>query len=240
MSENLEILRHAQACIATAEQMRPIFSSAPLTAEKVAAHAFFCRCIDHFRGAVLLAQEGLDAEALALTRGIAETMFVVGGLLTGVVSTEEMEAFDRAGRAKGAKAQSDFLRRNATPDLQEVARSFAERNAGPILKFEEIARRIDAEDIYNGHYRMFSHKAAHPSMSSVAKYLDYSGDSTVVRYPGTGYSQRATVLIASSLFIHACAAVERWIGTTPEVNRAIHTRLLEMEAFGPVFGSADQ
>jgi hypothetical protein len=150
-----------------------------------------------------------------------------------------MEAFDRAGRAKGARAQDDFLRRNAAPDLRERVRSFAERNAGPILKFEEIAKRIDAQDIYNGHYRMFSHVAAHPSMSSVSKYLDYSGESTAVRYPGIGYEQRTTVLIATTLFMHACAAIERWIGATPEVNRAIHARLNEIEAFGPVIGRDD-
>lgn len=225
---------HSQACIATAEQMRPLFNAGPLTPEKVAASAFFCRCIDHFRAAVLLAEEALDAEALVLVRGIVETTFVVGGLLTGSVSVEEMEAFDRAGRAKGAKAQDDFLCRAARPDLREKVRAFAENNAGPILKFEQIARQIEAEDLYNGHYRMFSHLAAHPSMSSVAKYLDYGEVPTSVRYPGSGRSQRSTVLIACTLFMHTCAAIERWIGTTPEVNRAIHARLQELESFGPV------
>jgi len=229
-----EVLLHSHACIATAEQMRPLFNAAPLTSEKVAAHAFFCRCIDHFRAAVLLAQEDLDAEALALVRGIVETTFVVGGLLTGTVSIDEMEAFDRAGRAKGAKAQDDFLRRAASTDLREKVSAFAERNAGPILKFERIARQIEAEDLYNGHYRMFSHLAAHPSMSSVAKYLDYGEEPTCVRYPGSGRSQRSTVLIASSLFMHTCAAIERWIGTTPDINRAIHARLEELQSFGPV------
>jgi hypothetical protein len=229
-----DVLMHSQACIATAEQMRPLFNATPLTPEKVAANAFFCRCIDHFRAAVLLAKENLDAEALVLVRGIVETTFVVGGLLTGSVSIEQMEAFDRAGRAKGAKAQDDFLRRAATPDLREKVRTFAELNAGPILKFEQIARQIEAEDLYNGHYRMFSHLAAHPSMSAVAKYLDYDEVSTFVRYPGIGHSQRSTLLIACSLFMHTCAAIERWIGTTPTLNQAIHARLQELESFGPV------
>ena len=234
MAQTPEILLHSQACIATAEQMLPLFKVKPLTTEKLAAHAFFCRCIDHFRAAVLLAQEDLDPEALALVRGIVETTFVVGGLLTGSVTTEEMETFDRAGRAKGAKAQEDFLRRHASSDLREQVRNFAERNAGPILKFEQIAKQIDAEDLYNGHYRMFSHVAAHPSMSSVAKYLDYGEESTSVRYPGTGYQQRTTLLIACGVFLHTCAAVEHWLGTTPDVNQAIHARLLEHESFGPV------
>ena len=234
MAEMSEILLHSQACIATAEQMLSLFKAAPLTTEKLAAHAFFCRCIDHFRAAVLLAEEDLDAEALALVRGIVETTFVVGGLLTGSVTTEEMEAFDRAGRAKGARAQDDFLRRHATADLRERVQDFSERNIGPILKFEQIARQIDAEDLYNGHYRMFSHSAAHPSMSSVAKYLDYGEDSTRVRYPGIGRQQQSTVLIASSTFIHTCAAIEHWLGTTPDINQAIHARLNELESFGSV------
>lgn len=188
-----EILLHSRACIATAEQMLPLFKANPLTTEKIAAHAFFCRCVDHFRAVVLLAQEDLDPEALVLVRGIVETTFVIGGLLTGSVTTEEMEAFDLAGRAKGAKAQDDFLRRNASSDLRERVRDFAERNAGPTLKFEQIAKRIDADDLYNGHYRMFSHVAAHPSMSSISKYLEYGEDSTSVRYPGSSSFARVGV-----------------------------------------------
>jgi hypothetical protein len=234
MTHISEILLHSQSCIATAEQMLPLFKVTPLTTEKLAAHAFFCRCIDHFRAAVLLAQENLDPEALALVRGIVETTFVIGGLLTGSVTADEMEAFDRAGLAKGAKAQDDFLRRNATSDLRERVRDFAERNAGPTLKFERIAKKIDAEDLYNGHYRMYSHVAAHPSLSSISKYLDYGENSTSVRYPGIGHQQRTTLLIACGTLLHTCAAIEDWIGTTPSVNQAIHARLLEHESFGSV------
>ena len=103
MAQISEILLHSRACLATAEQMLPLFQADPLTTERLAAHAFFCRCIDHFRAAVMLAQENLDPEALTLVRGIVETTFVIGGLLAGSVTTAEMEAFDRAGRAKGAK-----------------------------------------------------------------------------------------------------------------------------------------
>lgn len=234
MIEKSAALAHSQACIATAEQMRVLFEAAPLTTEKVAAHAFFCRCIDHFRAIVLLAQEDLDAEALALARGIVETTFVVGALLTGVLSTEEIEAFDRTGRAKGAKAQDDFLRRRAPADLRERVRAFAEHNSGPVLKFEEIAKQIGEKDLYDGHYRLFSHIAAHPSMSSVAKYLDYGKDQTRISYPGAGRKSPSTILIGSTLFMHTCAAIEHWIGTTPDINQAIRTRLEEIESFGPV------
>jgi hypothetical protein len=240
MAQISEILLHSQACLATAEQVLPLFEVKPLTTEKLAAHAFFCRCIDHFRAAVLLAREDLDPESLALVRGIIETTFVIGGLLTGSVTANEMEAFDRAGRAKGAKAQDDFLRRNASSDLRERVRDFAERNSGPTLKFEQIAKKIDAEDLYNGHYRMFSHVAAHPSMSSISKYLDYGEDTTSVRYPGIGHQQRTTLLIACGVLLHTCAAIEHWLGTTPGVNQAIHARLLEHESFGSVVDSSRQ
>jgi Family of unknown function (DUF5677) len=234
MAQMSEILLHSQACIATAEQMLILFKATPLTTEKIAAQAFFCRCIDHFRGAVLLAQEDLDAEALALVRGVVETTFVIGGLLSGAVTTDEMEAFDRAGSAKGAKAQDDFLRRYATTELREQIRDYAERNAGPILSFEQIARKIDAEDLYNAGYRMLSRLAAHPSMSSVAKYMDYDEDPTKVRYPGNGRTRRTTLLIASAVFMQTCSEVERWLGTTQEINHAIHARICEHESFGSV------
>lgn len=234
MAQMSEILLHSQACIATAEQMLILFKATPLTTEKIAAQAFFCRCIDHFRGAVLLAQEDLDVEALVLVRGIVETTFVIGALLTGAVTTEKMDEFDCAARAKGAKAQEDFLSRYATTELQEQIRDFAQSNEGPILNFLHIAKKIDAEDLYNTGYRMLSNLAAHPSMSSVAKYMDYGDDSTNVRYLGNGRTRRTTLLVASQVFMQTCSEVERWLGTTPEINHAILARLCEHESFGSV------
>lgn len=234
MVELSAVLAHSQACIETAKRMRVLFDVAPATTEKVAAHAFFCRCIDHFRATVLLAQQELDAEALALVRGIVETSFVIGGLLSGALSTEELEAFDRAAKAKEARAMDDFLQRAASSDLQKRMRDYAERNAGPTLKFEALAKQIDAADLYNGHYRMFSNQAAHPSMSSVAKYLDYGADETRVIYPGVGHSAQKTILIAASVLTHTCAAIEHWIGTTREINQAIKERLEEFDSFGPL------
>ena len=67
-------------CIAGAAVVR----EQPHTNGKVAAHALFLRCIDHFRAAVTLGTEGFDVEALALTRGISETLFVIGALLKGL------------------------------------------------------------------------------------------------------------------------------------------------------------
>jgi hypothetical protein len=78
-----DVLAHAQACIATAMQMRPLFDCKPQTTEKLAAHALFLRCIDHFRAVVTLGQQGLDVEAMSLTRGISEALFVIGALLKG-------------------------------------------------------------------------------------------------------------------------------------------------------------
>lgn len=230
MDEMSAIHAHAHECLATAQQVRALFEADPQTSDKVAAHAFFCRCIDHFRAAVLLAQEDLDVEAFALVRGIVETTFVVGALLTGALTCEQLEAFDRAGLAKGATAQDDFLRRYASPDLRERVRVFAERNAGSMLKLVEVAKQIDAEDLYNGHYRIFSHLAAHPSISSIEKYLEFGDDRTFIRFPGKERQQRSTILIASTIFMHTCASIEHWMGTTPDINRAIHTRLQEIDS----------
>ncbi len=227
------VLTHARACIETAMQMRPLFNSKPQTTEKVAAHALFLRCIDHFRAAVILGEQGLDVEALSLARGICETVIVIGALLKGALSTVEFESYDRAGKAKNARAMKEFLEREGSPEVQKQMRNYAVQHAGKTIQFEQLARDIDEKQLYDGYYRMFSHVATHASMSAVQKYLDYDQRETTIRYPGKGRSDTGVILVAASAFMFACSGIERWLGnTTSAINRAIHDRLNEYESFG--------
>jgi hypothetical protein len=225
---------HARACVETALQMRPLFDSEPLTTEKVAAHALFLRCIDHFRATATLGELGLDVEALSLARGICETLLVIGALLKGALSTVELESYDRAGKAKNARAMRGFLEREATPHVQKQMSDYGVQNKGKTIQFEELAKDINETDLYNGYYRMFSHIATHASMSAVQKYLAYGKHETTIRYPGVGRTNKAVILVAASALLASCGGIERWLGTTPEINRAIHDRLEEHESFGPM------
>lgn len=229
------VLAHAQACIETAMKMRPLFDTKPRTTEKLAAHALFLRCIDHFRAAVTLGQLGLDVEAMSLTRGISEALFVIGALLKGFLTTEQLEGFDLAQKAKNAREMSDFLKREATPELQQKMSEIGIRHRGQTdMRLQQLAQKIGESESYDGYYRMFSHVATHPSLSAVQKYLDYGEHGTTVHYPGEGYSAKGVILIAATALMHVCAGVEKWLGTTPSVNQAIHARLTEHEAFGPM------
>lgn len=225
---------YAQACIETAMQMRQLFESQPLTTEKVAAHALFLRCIDHLRATAILGEQGLDVEALSLARSICETRFVIGALLKGTLSTVELESYDRAGKAKHARAMRNFLTREAPANLRKQMSDYVVKHAGKTIKFEQLARDIDETESYDGYYRMFSHIATHASLSAVQKYLAYGEHETTVRYPGVGRTAKAVILIAGSALVLTCAGIERWLGTTPEINRAIYDRLQEHESFGPV------
>lgn len=231
------VLAHANACIETAIQMRPLFDCKPPTTEKLVAHALFLRCIDHFRAVVTLGQQGLDVEALSLTRGISEALFVIGAVLKGFLTTEQLEAFDLAQKAKNAKKMSDLLKREAPPELQQKMSDYGERHKGnENFWFQQLAQNIGESDFYDGYYRMFSHVATHPSLSAVQKYLDYGERGTTVNYPGKSESAKDVILIAATALTHLCVGVEKWIGTTPSINRAIHSRLTEHEAFGPRLG----
>ena len=215
-------------------QMRPLCDSKPQTTEKLAAHALFLRCVDHFRAVVTLGQQGLDVEAMSLTRGISEALFVIGALLKGFLTTEQLEGFDLAQKAKNAREMSDFLKREATPELQQKMSDYGVRHKGPTdMRLQQLAQKIGEIESYNGYYRMFSHVATHPSLSAVRKYLDYGDRGTTVLYPGKGRSAKDVILIASTALLHVCAGVEKWLGTNTAVNRAIHARLTEHEAFGP-------
>jgi len=225
---------HSQACIETAIQMRPLFDSKPQTTEKLVAHALFLRCIDHFRAVVTLGQQGLDVEALSLTRGISEALFVIGALLTGFLTTAQLEGFDFAQKAKNAREMSDFLKREAPAELQQKMSDYGERNMGATdMRLQQLAQKIGESELYNGYYRMFSHVATHPSLSAVQKYLDYGESGTTVHYPGKGHSSKDVAVIAATALMHLCARIEKWLGTTPSINQSIHARLTELEAFGP-------
>ena len=228
------VVAHADACIETAMQMRPLFDSEPPTTEKLAAHALFLRCIDHFRAVVTLSQQGLDVEALSLTRGISEALFIIGALLKGFLTTKQLEDFDLAQKAKNAREMSDFLKRQAPPDLQQKMSDYGERHKGETnMRLQQLAQKIGESELYDGYYRMFSHVATHPSLSAVQKYLDYGERGTTVNYPGKVIAAKHVILIAATAFMHVCAGVEKWLGSNPSINRAIHLRLTEHEAFGP-------
>lgn len=228
------VLAHAQACIETAIQMRPLFDSKPQTTEKIAAHALFLRCIDHFRAAVTLGEQGLDVESLALTRGIPEASFVIGALLKGFLTTAQLEGFDLAQKAKNAREMSDFLRRESTPEVQKKLSDYGARHKGETdMRLQQLAQKIGESELYDGYYRMFSHVATHPSMSAIRKYLDYEERETTVRYPGEGRSAKGVILVAATALMHLLACTEKWLGTTPAINRAIHDRLNEHDALGP-------
>ena len=173
-------------------------------------------------------------EALSLVRGIYETMFVVGALLTGHLSTTQLEKFDLAQKAKNAREMSDFLKREATPEVRQRMSEYGVRHKGETdLRLQQLAGKIGESELYDGQYRMFLHVATHPSLTAVQKYLDYGERDTTVRYPASGLSAKEVILNASVALLHVCASLERWLGTTPEVNRAIRGALDEHVAFGP-------
>ena len=90
----------------------------------------------------------------------------------------------------------------------------------------------DQKELYDGIYRMLSHVATHASLSAVRKYIEYGEHETRVQYPGQGLPATWVILVAATIMVRACASVERWLGTTPAINRAIHDRLNDLEAFG--------
>ena len=229
------VLAHARRCVETALQMRPLFEATPATTEKLVAHALFMRCIDHFRASVMLSEQGLDVEALALVRSIPEAMFVTGALLKGFLTTEQFQGFDLAQKAKNARAMGAFLKREATPEMQQRMSDYGVRHEGETdLRLQQLANKLGENDSYDGYYRMFSHVATHPSVSAVQKYLEYGELGTTVRYPGIGLSAKDVILIAASALLSVCARLEKWLGTTPALNRAIREVLLEHEALGPI------
>ena len=215
-----EVLALGSKCLQVAERAHGFFVP-PRTRERKAAAAMFCRCMDQARASLILAEAGLPIESQTMTRGLCETLFVLGALLNGSTTVDELEVHDRGSNAKGAKAIDDFLRREGSPELRASVARFAVANVGPVVSAQDFARRADKLDLYDGFYRMLSNHAAHPSLSAVSQYFE--ANATLDRSRSSDASKVTAWMLA--VLVQACAMVEKYVRTSPEVKRQIHELL---------------
>lgn len=130
------------------------------------------------QGAVLLSQRGMTAEAETLARTCLEITFWLGYLAE---KPEEAAALFMADEHKSSSERAKMLANlmesdAAAPFLKIAAEAEAAYAKGPKkIQIKEVAERANLADQY-AYYRTLSAVSAHPSMSSLDKFITINED----------------------------------------------------------------
>ena len=174
------------------------------------ATLLYCRALQSFQGAVLLAARGMPADALTLVRSCAESAIALGGVA-------HDEKFIEALISSSNKHQKTFINvylgdtrlfGELTNEQQEYGKALVEQLNGGALqgfKWEALATKVGMADLYNTVYRFISGEAAHASLLALDRHMcaDTEGEleRLVVRPDARDVEQTLSMAVCSLLHV---------------------------------------
>jgi hypothetical protein len=170
---------------------KQVFDKAPVSLSdkgtkdpKVWALALLARTVGNIDGAILLLDAGHVIEARTLIRCAYENFFCAAAIVkTGDNFIKTMELDDAASRRKQAKRLLDWAAKQDQPlDFAEKLAKFAaaldtKHPKAPYLNHQKTAESGTIADAYI-FYNVLSNDAAHPSATSLSRYITWNGDDT--------------------------------------------------------------
>ena len=231
------------AWVAVAEKLNRIAQSLLATTtlriasaqdSKLLSMLLFTRSLSNFQATVLLAERGMVVEARLLARACLETTFCLGAMVKAgdefvnkVLYNELHERRASVNWLLNAKNRRQFL---AADDRKRLAKHAeeVERTWKSLAKvgFEEMARLADMEPLYVW-YRQLSGDAAHPTVSSLNRYItDNKGDEvSEIRWGPDCNSEELgdTINLACNFLLAACVSFNSVAG-----NEQINETLVEL------------
>lgn len=151
---------------------------------KVWALALLARSVGNIEGAILLLDAGHVVEARTLIRCAYENFFCAAAIAkTGDEFIKIMELDDAASRKKQAMRLLDWAEKQDQPsDFAEKLTKFAaaldaKHPKAPYLNQQKAAQAGTIADAYI-FYNVLSNDAAHPSVTSLSRYVTWNDDGT--------------------------------------------------------------
>lgn len=188
---------------------------------KVWALALLARSVSNIDGAILLLDAGHVVEARTLIRCAYENFFCAAAIAkTGDDFIKTMELDDAASRKKQAKRLLNWSGKQDQPlDFAEKLTEFAaaldaKHPTAPYLNHQKTAESGTVADAYI-FYNVLSNDAAHPSATSLSRYITWNDDET--EWTLSAYRSDDLYEIDESLEL-ACGAM---LGVTVAVNEAV-------------------
>lgn len=193
----------------------------------VSVGVMFARCIAQFQGAIILAERGLPIESMLLARALYETDFVLGALVNGKVTPEELVDSDFGNRKTIGNALLPIAKKESSLEQHTKLNAFITENveAKPISLYD-MAQRAGMQLAYDGLYRHLSHFAAHPSVTAASGYfVEQAGSHGHVTFRPLISETPKAILAACSGMMLACSVFEKTAQTNQEINTEISARI---------------
>jgi hypothetical protein len=210
---------------------------------KVVAATLLIRTTSNFKGAMVLARQGMIVETRTLTRCCVENLLWLGRLAAeGDSFVKEMGLDEARSRQKRAKFILDMplpVEEATETRLKETYENLSTQ--WPKAKFlnpKGVAEGGQIESIYL-QYSQLSADAAHPSLTALCRYLLHEEGTSmrgidVCPVPRSG-EMASTVHIACIALISACVAFNQIVGPTIP-GRAINGIVDEFDALKQATG----
>lgn len=184
--------------------------------------SIYCRCLSHFRAAIILAEQGQAIESMVITRSLYETTFVFRALASDVITLDEVGASDLAHRTKISRRLVPHAEKHGSPLIDDLQSFIEENKDSKALKFEKLARDSGLGEAYDGIYSHLSHYAAHPSVTALAEYIVETPEGKFkVAYRLPAKQLPKALLLACGGILLACSIWEQVVGLTPVINNGI-------------------
>jgi hypothetical protein len=172
------------------------------------AALLFIRGVASFQATILLAERGMTQDARISVRSCFETVFYLGALLKDPGVVEALIRDDADHRGKLARAllnlpEGSGLEAEHTARLNRFLNDLKQSGTAPeSIRVFETAKLAGLDDIYNTYYRGLSNDAAHPSVTSLNRYLASDRAGMV-----TGLHWGPDVLDVEDTINNACTAM---------------------------------
>lgn len=220
-----DLFAFAEECSSTAMKVALL----PISTDSrgLSVGVMLSRCIAQFQGAIVLVERGLTIESMVLSRALYETAFVLGALAKNGVTPEELVGSDFGNRKTIGNALLPTAKKVSSLAQSEKLEVFISENAEKqILSIYEMARRAEMLKIYDGVYRLLSHFAAHPSVTSAnGYYFEQSDGSGRVGFHPLLSDTPKSILAACTGIMLACGSFETASIPNSGINAEIRMRL---------------
>jgi hypothetical protein len=204
-----------------------------LADSRTIALLLFFRALSNFQGSVLMAERGMVVEARTLARSCLESAICIAGCQKNPNQSQLLLRDDLQSRRMKIK----FILRNpalltaeARAELERLLTLIEARDNVATLNFRDIANEAGIEGIYLFH-RLLSGDAAHPSASSLNRYVVEKEESeTVVTWlPSIENNEIPDTLnFACNFLILACTGL-KGILVDPSTDRELSEAYAEFE-----------
>lgn len=178
----------------------------------------FCRAVQAYQGAILMAERGMIAEARTLIRNCAESAFALGAIALDRSFLEEMIDGHFKHTQKLTQiylTEPELFARLSSQNvltlqqhLAEIKAEYPEQSPKKI-NWQSISKRVGMTVLYNTVYRDTSADAAHVTLDALNRHLIADDDANIksLKFGPDEVDLESTLSIAISALLHAMNGV---------------------------------